>query len=102
ESKSLLIGEAVDKETLCGIRHIAESEPCVEKALKILTIFIGPNDVAVTLELKFVKGISAVDLRTAIRRIEQNIKDKYSRINRVYYEAESISEQELKERNAAG
>lgn len=97
ESRSLLIGEAADKETLQGIREIAESEPGVEKALKILTIFIGPNDVAVTLELKFVKGISAIDLRTAIRRIEKNIKNKYPRINRVYYEAASLSDRELKE-----
>lgn len=94
ESRSLLIGEAADEETLYGIREIAESEPCVEKALKILTIFIGPDDVAVTLELKFVKSISGADLRATTRRIEQNVKDKYPRINRVYYEAASLSEGE--------
>jgi cation diffusion facilitator family transporter len=101
ESRSLLIGEAVDKETLRGIRQIAESEPCVEKALKILTIFIGPNDVALTLELRFERGVEAVALRTAIRHIEQSVKEKYPRINRVYYEAESLSDQELKQTNTA-
>jgi cation diffusion facilitator family transporter len=101
ESKSLLIGEAVDKKTLHGIRELAESEPGVEKALKILTIFIGPKDVALTLELKFKRGIDAVALRTAIRHIEQNVKEKYPRINRVYYEAESLSDQELKGRKSA-
>jgi cation diffusion facilitator family transporter len=95
ESRGLLIGEAVNKETRCGIREIAESEPCVEKALKILTIYIGPDDVALTLELQFEKGITAADLRTAIRDIERNVKEKYPRINRVYYEAESLSEKEL-------
>src|SRR6185436_10073903 len=49
ESKSLLIGEAVDKETLSGIKEIAESEPDVEGAVKILTIYIGPDEVAATL-----------------------------------------------------
>ena len=95
ESKSLLIGEAVDKETLRGIRQIAESEADVEKALKILTIHIGPDDVALTLELKFAKGISGVSLRKAIRHIETAVRKKYPEITRVYYEAESLSDEEL-------
>jgi cation diffusion facilitator family transporter len=95
ESRSLLIGEAVDKETLHGIREIAESEPQVEKALKILTIYLGPDEVAATLELQFKKDIKAGELRKAIRRIERAIMEKYPRIKRVYYEAESLSEREI-------
>src|SRR3982751_5016607 len=91
ESKSLLIGEAVDKETLRGIREIAESEPFVEKALKILTIYIGPDEAAATLELKFSPEIEATELRRAVRRIERAIMAKFPRIRRVYYEAESLS-----------
>ena len=97
ESKSLLIGEAVNKETVRGIREIAEAQPEVEKALKILTIHGGPTDVALTLELDFADGISAVDLRKAIRRIENAVKNKYPEISRVYYEAESLSEREIAE-----
>ena len=95
ESRSLLIGEAVDKETLHGIREIAESEPQVEKALKILTIYLGPDEVAATLELQFKTDIKAGELRKAIRRIERAIMEKYPRIKRVYYEAESLSEREI-------
>jgi cation diffusion facilitator family transporter len=94
ESRSLLIGEAVSKETIRAIREIAESDPNVEKALKILTIYIGPDDVAVTLELKFNKDITAVQLRHAVRRIERTIREKYPRIRHVFYEAESLSERE--------
>lgn len=97
ESKGLLIGEAVDSETLKAIRKIAESEPGVEKALKILSIHIGPEDVAVTLELRFEDGIDAPTLRIAIRRIEQNIKARYPEITGLYYEAESLSERTLAE-----
>jgi cation diffusion facilitator family transporter len=94
ESRSLLIGEAVSKEVLHSIRAIAESDPNVEKALKILTIYIGPDDVAVTLELKFKKEITAVQLRHAVRRVELAIREKYPRIRHVFYEAESLSERE--------
>ncbi len=95
ESKSLLIGEAADKETIRGIRQVAEAETNVEEVLKILTIYIGPNDVAATLELKFQPEITATELRHAIRRIELAIREKYPAIKRVYYEAESLSEKEL-------
>ena len=94
ESRSLLIGEAVSKEALNAIREIAESDPNVEKALKILSIYVGPEDVAVTLELKFKKDVTAVQLRHAVRRIERAIREKYPRIKNVFYEAESLSEKD--------
>ena len=96
ESKSLLIGEAVAPETIKGIREIAESEKDVDKAKKILTIYVGPDDVAATLELEFKNDITAAELRRAVRRIERGIKEKYPRIKNVFYEAESLSERELK------
>jgi divalent metal cation (Fe/Co/Zn/Cd) transporter len=96
ESKSLLIGEAVAPETVQGIREIAEAEKDVEKAVKILTIYIGHDDVAATLELKFKHDISGAELRRAVRRIELAIKEKYPRIKNVFYEAESLTEKELK------
>ena len=102
ESKSLLIGEAVDKATLRGIREIVEAQPEVEAALKILTIYGGPTDVALTLEVDFADGISAIDLRKAIRRIERSVMEKYPEITRVYYEAESLSEREIVDSAEAG
>ena len=97
ETKGLLIGESVDKETLAGIRKIAESESGVEKARKILTIYAGPDNVGLTLELKFNKGIDVRELRTAIRNIERNVKDKYPKIERVYYALESLSDEGLED-----
>ena len=97
ESKSLLVGEAVDRETIAGIREIAESEHVVERANRIRTIYLGPNDVVLTLELQFLKETDARELRTAIRDIERNVKDKYSEIAKVYYEAESLSDKGLAE-----
>jgi len=96
ESKSLLIGEAVSPETVKGIREIAESEKDVDKVKKILTIYIGPDDVAATLELEFKHDITAAELRRAVRRIEMAIKEKYPRVKNVFYEAESLTEKQLR------
>ncbi|CAN5478901.1 cation diffusion facilitator family transporter [soil metagenome] len=97
ETKSLLIGESVDKETVDGIRRIVESEAGVQTANKIRTIYLGPDDVALTLELRFEKGISAGNLRTAIRKIKHNVKEHYPFIIAVYYEVESIPDWNLGE-----
>lgn len=98
ETKGLLIGEAVEKETLQGIRKIAEAEPKVEKVVKALTIYFGIKEVLLTLELEFSPDISATELRVAIRRIELAIKEKYPEITRVYFEAESLTVREIIER----
>jgi len=95
ESKSLIIGEAVDPETLRGIREIAEAETGVEQVSKILTIFIGPEDVAAALDLEFEDDISALELRRVLRRIALAIREKYPQIKHVLYEAESLSEREM-------
>lgn len=97
ETKGLLIGESVEPEMIREIRKIAEAERSVEKAVKVLTIYFGAGEVLLTLELKFARDISAADLRVAIRKIELNIREKFPKITRVYFEAESISIQEIKE-----
>jgi cation diffusion facilitator family transporter len=94
ESRSLLIGEAADAETLRGITETAESDPHVESVTKLLTIYMGPEDVAATLELKFNPGITAVQLRHSVRNIELNIRDKFPEIKRVYYEASSLTKED--------
>src|SRR5215203_2060043 len=91
ESKSLLIGEAADPDLLLGITEIAEADPHVEGVAKLLTIYMGPNDVAATLELNFKDKISAVQLRHSVRNIELAIRGKFPKIKRVYYEAESLT-----------
>lgn len=94
ETKSLLIGEALEKGKLEDIRKIVTSEPSVEKVLNALTIYVGPADVVLTLELQFVKNITSDELRSVIRRIEREAREKYPEIKKVFYEAASLSERE--------
>ena len=94
ESRSLLIGEAADPKTLRGITETAESDPHVDRVTKLLTIYMGPDEVAATLELKFKHGITAVQLRHSVRNIELAIREKYPEIKRVYYEAASLTRED--------
>jgi cation diffusion facilitator family transporter len=91
ETKSLLLGEGVDSATLADIRKRVESDPAVEHAAEILTMYMGPHDLLVNLGVCFKKGSTAEQIHEAIHRIENNIQGTYPECKRIYIEAESLS-----------
>lgn len=92
ETKGLLLGEGVDAATLADMRRRVESDPSVERAAEILTMYIGPHYLLVNLGVSFKKGTSARQMFEAIHRIESNIQGAYPECMRVYIEAESLPE----------
>lgn len=91
ETKELLIGESVDEETRKGIRAIVEADPHIEKMLKAMTIYSGPHDITLILELVYAREVSTLEIGQAIRRIEQEVKAKYPDITRIFYSPGSLS-----------
>jgi cation diffusion facilitator family transporter len=94
ETKSLLIGESLEKEKLEELRRIIDKEPHVEKILDMLTIYSAPDTVALTLEIQFAERITGDELRRTVWRIERTAREKYPEIKKVFYEAASIGEKE--------
>lgn len=91
ESRGLLIGEGVDRKTLDGLRQIVEGDKDVAHVQHLHTIYQSPGTVLLVIELRFKDSISAVDVRTAARRLETNIQARYPEIKYVFFGAESIS-----------
>jgi cation diffusion facilitator family transporter len=89
-SMGLLLGEGVNPDELRDIRRRVESDPAVECAGDILTMYMGPNDLLVNMGVGFVPGTTAEQMYEAIRRIEVDLKCAYPETNRVYIEAESL------------
>jgi len=86
----LLLGEGVTPDELEDIWTRVESDPAVERAGMILTMYMGPHDLLVNMGVCFVPGTTAEQMHEAIRRIETDLKNAYPQINRVYIEAESL------------
>ncbi|PKL65801.1 MAG: cation transporter [Methanomicrobiales archaeon HGW-Methanomicrobiales-3] len=86
----LLLGEGVSPDELRDIWTRVESDPAVERAGLILTMYMGPHDLLVNMGVCFVPGTTAEEMHGAIRRIEADLKGAYPEINRVYIEAESL------------
>lgn len=89
-TQGLLLGEGVDPDELADIRRRVESDPAVECAGDILTMYIGPHDLLVNMGVCFVAGTTAEQMHKAIHRIEADLQSAYPEINRVYIEAESL------------
>ena len=88
----LLLGEGVSPGELVDIRRRVESDPAVERAGDILTMYMGPHDLLVNMGVCFVAGTTAGQMHEAIHRIEADLKGVYPETNRVYIEVESLSD----------
>ena len=90
ESRGLLIGEGVDRQTLKGLRTIVEDDTNVAHVKHLHTIYQSPNSVLLVIELRFNDNISALDVRAAVRRLETNIKARYPEIKYVFFGTASL------------
>ncbi|MGZ8892850.1 MAG: cation diffusion facilitator family transporter [Halobacteriota archaeon] len=86
----LLLGEGVNPDELADIRRRVESDPAVDRAGDILTMYMGPHDLLVNMGVSFAAGTTAEQMHEAIRRIEADLRSAYPETNRVYIEAESL------------
>ncbi len=89
-TQGLLVGEGVSRDELADIRRRVESDPAVERAGDILTMYMGPDDLLVNMGVCFVAGTRAEQMHESIRRIEVDLQGTYPAIKRVYIEAESL------------
>jgi hypothetical protein len=63
----------------------------VEHVSRLLTMYLGPHEVMLTLEVKFRDELSAVGVRAAVARLHQSIRKKYPDITRIYFDSESVA-----------
>jgi cation diffusion facilitator family transporter len=89
-TKGLLLGEGVNPRELAEMKRRVESDPAVQQAGDILTMYLGPQDLLVNMGVCFVEGTTAEQMHEAIRRIEADLKTAFPETNRVYIEAESL------------
>lgn len=95
ESKGLLIGEGVDRETLNELRALIEADSDVAHLGSLLTMHFGPHEVLLTIELKFRDDLSAVGVRTAVGRLQRQIRHQHPDITRIFFASEALCQDEI-------
>jgi divalent metal cation (Fe/Co/Zn/Cd) transporter len=87
ESRGLLIGEGIRPETARAIRGIALAQPKVRDVGRVLSMYVGPDDALVTMDLDFDEGTAAAEAATAIAAVEKQVRARYPMIKRLFIEA---------------
>jgi cation diffusion facilitator family transporter len=90
ESKALLVGEGADRQTLIRIRELAAADTAVERVGYPLTMYFGPHNVLLTMNVQFRKGLSSAEVEQAVDRIEASVRRYCPDIRYIYLEADSV------------
>jgi len=90
ECKALLIGEGLLPEDVEIVHLILEEEPRVSVYRRPLSLYFGPNEVLVNLDVNFIDELTSDEIEETIDRIEARIKQAIPAVNRIYIEADNI------------
>lgn len=90
QSRDLLIGEGIRPETARAIRCMALGVPQVRDVGRILSMYVGPDDALVTMDLDFDEGTAAVDAAIAIAEVERLVRKQFPMIKRLFIESGTV------------
>ncbi len=89
--RDLLVGTGIQPDTAREIEKIVKACGRVEPVSRPLSMYLGPEEVLLALDVRFPEDASAQEAAIAIDRIESAIKNRFPRITRIYIEAQSIA-----------
>lgn len=91
ESKALLVGEGADAKMLNEIHRLTQEQEGVRRAGYPMTMYFGPRDVLLTMNIRLEESLNRDGVEQAIDRIEEAVRRRFPQIRHIYLEAESIS-----------
>jgi divalent metal cation (Fe/Co/Zn/Cd) transporter len=74
ETKSLLLGEAADPESVRRIVAAIEAEPLVQRVIHLRTLHLGPEELLVAAKIAVRHNDTAADVARAIDATERRIR----------------------------
>jgi cation diffusion facilitator family transporter len=89
ESRGLLIGEGLRPESARTIRAMALEHDDVRVTGPVLSMYIGPDNVLVVMELNFAPGTSTDQAARTIASIERDVQKRFPMVKRLYLEVAS-------------
>ena len=90
ESRSLLMGEGVTKETKQKMAALIERDAAVTKVLHILSTYESPDEIVLMLIVAFDGNLDTSTLNEAIDRIRANVKDAFKLVRFVIIQPETM------------
>ena len=86
ESRSLLMGEAINRKTLRKIIAIVESNDTIVKVKAHYSMYLAPEEVILQVVAIFRDGLETEQITTAIEKITKDIQAAYPRVKQLFIE----------------
>lgn len=86
ESRGLLIGEGLRRETLQAIHQMACTHPPVCSVGQMLSMYIGPEQVLLTFDVEFKDTARVAEVESTLQSLRQAIRARFPVITRIYVE----------------
>lgn len=90
ETKGLLIGEGLNIDELEEVKELVESDRAVVRCGRILSLYMGPDSLVITIDANFDSTETAYEVLSSIDRIETRIKERFPQTKSVFVEAENL------------
>jgi len=90
ETGALLVGERTNRSKIMKVKQVITADDAVEQVGDILTMQLGPNQVLLTVDIRFRRDLSLDQLERVIDRLEKKIREQEPSIERIFIEAESF------------
>lgn len=90
ESRGLLVGEGAEPAVIDHMRELVRADEAVAEVGDIRTMYFGPDDLLLNLDVVFRPTLDVGEVRAAIDRIEPELKAAYPEVQRIYIEAASL------------
>lgn len=87
EARGLLIGEGLRAETAEVIRGMAKAWPSVQDAGRVLSMYLGPDEVLVSIEIDFVDGTRVAEAADTMAALKAQVQRRYPMIRWLFIEA---------------
>jgi cation diffusion facilitator family transporter len=87
ECRGLLVGEGVSTKTAREIQGLASKGPLVKSVAWPLTMYLGPDEVLLNLDVEFLRDASASEVAETIENLKIKIRTRFPYISRIYVEA---------------
>ncbi|WAS90672.1 cation diffusion facilitator family transporter [Nannocystis punicea] len=91
QCRGLLIGAGLDARTTREIEVMVGSAPLVRWSSRPLSMYFGPDDVLLAVDVQFDAEASALEVGREIAQLERQIKQRFPFITRIYVEASGAS-----------
>ena len=84
ESRGLLVGEGIKPETAAAIRELLLREDRVSEVGPVLSMYIGPEEALVAVEIRFEPGTAASEAAGIVRGARERIRKRFPTLKRIY------------------